>query len=152
MSRTCNGGAQTERCQDFWLFQCSKHPTHLLRSIHQCDAYKQPKAEDDLGYPAQKHTQQFCVLCLRVLCRKSCRKLVDNSKQSKNVVKVIDEVLKSETFAYQGDYTQFLKLVRVILTGETTDFTFYNIGAISKACWMGKAIGAADIFLLKKQN
>ena len=66
-------------------------------------------------------------------------------------MKVIDEVLKSETFAYRGDYTQFLKLVRVILTGETTDFTFYNIGAISKACWMGKAIGAADIFLLKNK-
>ena len=81
MSHPCNGGAQTEGCQDFWLFQCSKHPTHLLRSIHQCDAYKQPKAEDDLGYPAQKYTQQLCVLCLRTLCRKSCRKLVyHNSK------------------------------------------------------------------------
>lgn len=76
------------------------------------------------------------------------KELVDESEESKNVVRIIDDVMNSKTFAYRGDYTRFLKLVRVILTGNIDNFAFFNIGAISKARWMGKTIGAANIFLL----
>ena len=74
--------------------------------------------------------------------------LVDNSVESLDVVRIINDVLQSKTFAYRGDYIQFLHLVKVILTGDVTDFALHNIGAVSKARWMAKTIGASDIFLL----
>ena len=77
--------------------------------------------------------------------------LVNNSRKGKDVVKIIDHVLESKTFGYRGDYIRFLNLVKVILTADTSNFALHNIGAISKARWMGKTIGAADIFLLENK-
>ena len=48
-----------------------------------------------------------------------------------------------------GDYTQFMKLVVVVLTGDTDCFIFTWPGSLSKARWMAKAIYSLDLFLLK---
>ena len=65
------------------------------------------------------------------------------------VVMLIQETLANKEFAYIGDYTQFMKLVLVALTGDTTNFKLPRPGALSKARWMSKSIYAISMFLLK---
>ena len=67
------------------------------------------------------------------------------------VVTLIQETLANKEFAYRGDYTQFMKLVLVALTGDTTNFKLPRPGALSKARWMGKTIYAISMFLLKNK-
>ena len=67
------------------------------------------------------------------------------------VVTLIQETLANKEFAYRGDYTQFMKLVLVALTGDTTNFKLPRPGALSKARWMGKTIYAISMFLLKSK-
>lgn len=67
------------------------------------------------------------------------------------VLQLIDSVLADKTFKYRGDYLVCLKLVRLVLTGNTDGFQFSRLGACHKARWMGKIIGALDLFLLQKK-
>ena len=66
-----------------------------------------------------------------------------------DVIQLIKNTLANKKFAYRGDYTQFMKLVLVVLTGDTDGFKFTRPGALSKARWMAKAIYSLDLFLLK---
>ena len=68
-----------------------------------------------------------------------------------NVVVLLKSVLADKTFAYRGDYLQFMKLALVLLTGDTEGFQFSQIGAIHKARWMAKGICACDMVLLKNK-
>lgn len=67
------------------------------------------------------------------------------------VIELIKHTLGKKDFGYRGDYTQFMKLVLVALTGDTSNFKITRPGALSKARWMAKAIYAIDLFLLKNK-
>ena len=67
------------------------------------------------------------------------------------VIQLIKNTLEKKDFAYRGDYTQFMKLVLVALTGDTTNFKITQPGAVSKARWMSKAIYALDLIILKNK-
>ena len=71
---------------------------------------------------------------------------------SAEVVQLIRETLQKKEFGYRGDYTQFMKLVLVALTGDTTNFKFTQPGAISKARWMAKDNYAISMFLMKDKT
>ena len=60
--------------------------------------------------------------------------------------------IKSLHIHNRGDCTQFMKLVVVVLTGETDGSKFTQPGALSKARWMAKAIYSLDLFLLLKDK
>ena len=57
--------------------------------------------------------------------------------------------IKSLNIHNSGDYTQFMKLVVVVLTGDTDCFKFTWPGSLSKARWMAKAIYSLDLLVLK---
>ena len=65
------------------------------------------------------------------------------------VVQLIAHTLGKKEFGYRGDYTQFMKLVLVALTGDTSSFHFTRPGALSKARWMGKCNYAIPMVLMK---
>ena len=65
------------------------------------------------------------------------------------VVELIQHTLQKKDFGYRGDYTTFMKLVLVALTGDTTGFHFSKPSALSKARWMGKSNYAIPMVLLK---
>lgn len=64
-------------------------------------------------------------------------------------MELIQHTLQKKDFGYRGDYTTFMKLVLVALTGDTTGFHFSKPSALSKARWMGKSNYAIPMVLLK---
>ena len=52
---------------------------------------------------------------------------------------------------HRGDYTYFMKLTYVLLTGDTEGFRFQPVGAVSDARWMAKTNVASMIVLLRKK-
>ena len=79
-----------------------------------------------------------------------CLDVEENYKERKDeVVQLIKKILGDKKFAYRGDYTSFLKVSYVLLTGDTSNFKMPRPGAISKARWMIRAIIAVSIILMR---
>ena len=52
-----------------------------------------------------------------------CLDVEENYKERKDeVVQLIKKILGDKKFAYRGDYTSFLKVSYVLLTGDTSKF------------------------------
>ena len=63
-------------------------------------------------------------------------------------IQLIKKVLSDKTFAYRGDYTVFLKVTLVLLTGDLTNFKIPRPGAVHKARWMMKGIISQVMYLM----
>ena len=97
----------------------------------------------------REHYDKLSYSDLSDICTLDIKEELQPAKEE--VVKLIRKTLQKKEFGYRGDYTYFMKLVLVALTGDTSNFKFQRPGALSKARWMSKSIYAISMILMKNK-